>query len=151
VSVWDALTTRQIARILTTVAALSAFFYLLVQIRSTLMLFGIAVFLAVALGPAVDLFSRGKLPRGGAILLVYLLIFALFTGVLSLIVPPVVNGATDLSRTSPATSTTCATTGRCAPSTTSTRSRRSSRRRPRSFPTSSATRRGRCRASPPAS
>jgi predicted PurR-regulated permease PerM len=101
VSVWDALTTRQIARILTTVAALSAFFYLLVQIRSTLMLFGIAVFLAVALGPAVDFFSRGRLPRAGAILLVYLLIFAAFAGVLSLIVPPVVNGATDLSQNIP--------------------------------------------------
>jgi predicted PurR-regulated permease PerM len=101
VSVWDALTTRQIARILFTVAALSALMYLLVQVRSTLMLLGIAVFLAVALGPAVDFFSRGRLPRGAAILLVYVLIFAVFGGVLSLVVPPVVNGATDLSNNIP--------------------------------------------------
>jgi predicted PurR-regulated permease PerM len=101
VSVWDALTTRQIARILLTVAALSAVLYLLVQVRSTLLLFGIAVFLAVALGPAVDFFSRGRLPRAAAILLVYVLIFAVFAGVLSLIVPPVVNGATDLSQDVP--------------------------------------------------
>jgi predicted PurR-regulated permease PerM len=101
VSVWDALTTRQIARILFTVAALSAFLYLLVQIRSTLLLFGIAIFLAVALGPAVDFFARGRLPRSAAILLVYVLIFMVFGGVLSLIVPPVVNGATDLSRDLP--------------------------------------------------
>jgi predicted PurR-regulated permease PerM len=101
VSVWDALTTRQIARILFTVAALSALLYLLVQIRSTLLLLGIAIFLAVALGPAVDFFSRGLLPRAAAILLVYVLIFCVFGGVLSLIVPPVVNGASDLSRDVP--------------------------------------------------
>jgi predicted PurR-regulated permease PerM len=101
VSVWDALTTRQIARILATVAAFSALLYLLVQIRSTLLLLGIAVFLAVALGPAVDFFSRHGLPRAAAILIVYVLIFCVFGGVLSLIVPPVVNGATALSRDIP--------------------------------------------------
>ncbi|HUR83844.1 MAG TPA: AI-2E family transporter [Solirubrobacteraceae bacterium] len=100
-SVWEALTTRQIARILFTVAALSALLYLLVQIRSTLLLLGIAVFLAVALGPAVDFFARGRLPRAAAILIVYVLIFLVFSGVLALIVPPVVNGATDLSRDVP--------------------------------------------------
>jgi predicted PurR-regulated permease PerM len=101
VSVWDALTTRQIARILLTVAALSALLYLLVQVRSTLLLLGIAIFLAVALGPAVDFFVRRRLPRAAAILVVYLLIFFVFGGVLSLIVPPVVNGATALSRDVP--------------------------------------------------
>ena len=100
-SVWDALTTRQIARILFTVAALSALLYLLVQVRSTLLLLGIAIFLAVALGPAVDFFARRGLPRAGAILVVYLMIFFVFGGVLSLIVPPVVNGATDLSQDIP--------------------------------------------------
>jgi predicted PurR-regulated permease PerM len=101
VSVWDALTTRQIARILFTVAAFSGLLYLLVQIRSTLLLLGIAVFLAVALGPAVDFFSRRRLPRAAAILVVYVLIFCVFGGVLSLLVPPVINGATDLSRDLP--------------------------------------------------
>jgi predicted PurR-regulated permease PerM len=101
VSAWDALTTRHIARILFTVAALSVLLYLLVQIRSTLLLLGIAIFLAVALGPAVDFFSRGKVPRAAAILLVYVLILAVFAGVMALIVPPVINGATDLSRDIP--------------------------------------------------
>ena len=100
-SVWDALTTRQIARIFFTLAGLSALLYLLVQVRSTLLLLGIAIFLAVALGPAVDFFARGRLPRAAAILIVYLLIFFVFGGVLSLIVPPVVNGATDLSQDLP--------------------------------------------------
>ncbi len=100
-SVWDALTTRQIARILFTTAAFLALMYLLVQIRSTLLLLGIAIFLAVALGPAVDLFSRGRLPRSAAILAVYLLLAAVLGGVLALVVPPVINGATDLSRDIP--------------------------------------------------
>ncbi len=100
-NVWDALTTRHIARILLTVAAFSALLYLLVEVRSTLMLLGIAVFLAVALGPAVDLFSRGPLPRAAAILFVYVLIFSVISGVLALIVPPVVNGATALSQDIP--------------------------------------------------
>ena len=100
-SVWDSLTTRHIARILFTVAALVALLYLLVQIRSTILLLGIAIFFAVALGPAVDFFARRGLPRAAAILVVYLLIFLVFGGVLSLIVPPVVNGATDLSQDIP--------------------------------------------------
>ncbi|HEV2059044.1 MAG TPA: AI-2E family transporter [Solirubrobacteraceae bacterium] len=100
-SVWDALTTRQIARILFTIAALSALLYLLVQLRGTLLLLGVSVFLAVALGPAVDFISRGRLPRAAAILVVYVLIVCVFGGVLSLIVPPVVNGATDLSQDIP--------------------------------------------------
>ena len=100
-SVWDGLTTRHIARILFTVAALSALLYLLVQVRGTLLLLGIAIFLAVALGPAVDFFARGRLPRGAAILVVYVLILCVFAGVLSLIVPPVVNGATGLSQDIP--------------------------------------------------
>jgi predicted PurR-regulated permease PerM len=100
VSVWDALTTRQLARIVLTVAAFSGLLYLLVQIRGTLLLLGIAIFLAVALGPAVDFFSH-VFPRAGAILLVYVLIFCVFGGVLALVVPPVINGASDLSRDIP--------------------------------------------------
>jgi predicted PurR-regulated permease PerM len=99
-SVWDALTTRQIARIVFTTAACCGLLYLVVQVRSTLLLASIAIFLAVALGPAVDRFSR-RLPRAASILLVYLLIVCVFAGVLSLVVPPVVNGASDLSRDVP--------------------------------------------------
>jgi predicted PurR-regulated permease PerM len=99
-SVWDALTTRQIARILFTTAAFAGLIYLLVEIRSTLLLLAIAIFLAVALGPAVDFFAR-RLPRAASILVVYLLIVCVFGGVLSLVVPPVVNGASDLSRDVP--------------------------------------------------
>lgn len=99
-SVWDALTTRHIVRIVFTVAACCALLFLLVQIRSTLLLLAIAIFLAVALGPVVDRFSVG-LPRAAAILLVYAIIACVIAGVLSLVVPPVVDGASDLSRDIP--------------------------------------------------
>ena len=99
-SVWDALTTRQIARIFFTTAAFLGLLYLLVQIRSTLLLLAIAIFLAVALGPAVDFFSR-RMPRAAAILLTYVLIFLVFSGVLALVLPPVINGGTDLSEDIP--------------------------------------------------
>ena len=100
-STWDALNTRQIARIIFTTAGFLVLLYLLVQIRSTLLLLAIAVFFAVALGPAVDFFARRRLPRAAAILIVYVLIVAVFAGVVALIVPPVVTGATDLSRDIP--------------------------------------------------
>ncbi|MEA2185219.1 MAG: hypothetical protein QOK16_230 [Solirubrobacteraceae bacterium] len=100
VSVWEALTTRQIARILFTSAACVSLLYLLVQIRSTLLLLGIAIFLAVALGPAVDFFAR-RMPRAASILLVYVLIAMLYAGVLALVVPPVIDGAGKLSRDIP--------------------------------------------------
>lgn len=99
-SVWDSLTARQIARILFTTAAFSAFLYLLVQIRGTLLLLAVAIFVAVALGPAVDLFAR-RLPRAAAILVVYALILCVLCGVLAIVVPPVVDGASDLSRDVP--------------------------------------------------
>ncbi|MGI8430351.1 MAG: AI-2E family transporter, partial [Solirubrobacteraceae bacterium] len=99
-SVWDALTTRQIARIVFTTAACLGLLYVLVQVRGTLLLLGIAVFLAVALGPAVDFFAR-KMPRAAAILLVYVLITLLYAGVLALVVPPVIDGAGKLSRDIP--------------------------------------------------
>ncbi|HWC27756.1 MAG TPA: AI-2E family transporter, partial [Solirubrobacteraceae bacterium] len=90
-----------IARILFTTAAFLALLYLLVQIRSTLLLLGVAVFLAVALGPAVDFFARRGLPRAAAILVVYVLILCVFAGVMALIVPPVVSGASELANDIP--------------------------------------------------
>jgi predicted PurR-regulated permease PerM len=83
--------TRAIARVFLTVAALAALLYVLYLVRSTLLLVFIAGFLAVALGPAVDVFVRRGIPRGLSIMLVYLLIVAGIVGVGLLVVPPVVN------------------------------------------------------------
>lgn len=93
--------TRSIVRIVLTVAATVGLLYLLWLVRSVLLLVFIAVFLAVALGPAVAFFRRRGLPQGISILTVYLLIAAAIVGVGLLVVPPIVNQVDGLSRDIP--------------------------------------------------
>lgn len=95
------LTTRSIARVFFTVLALALLVYLLYVVRSVVMLVFIAGFLAVALGPAVDRFSRGWIPRAAAILLVYVSIGAVIIGVGLLVVPPIVTGVDQLAKDAP--------------------------------------------------
>lgn len=82
---------RVIARIVLTAAATLGALYLLWLVRDTLLLVFIAMFLAVALGPAVAFFHRRGVPQGVAILLVYILIAASVFGIGMLIVPPIVD------------------------------------------------------------
>src|SRR5688500_8586108 len=82
---------RVIARIVLTAAATVGLLYLLWLVRDTLLLVFIAVFMAVALGPAVAFFHRRKIPQGLAILIVYVLIGASIFGIGMLIVPPIVD------------------------------------------------------------
>lgn len=82
---------RAIVRIVLTISATVGLLYLLWLVRETLLLVFIAVFLAVALGPAVEFFRRKGVPRGPSILVVYLLIAASVVGVGLLIVPPIVS------------------------------------------------------------
>jgi predicted PurR-regulated permease PerM len=70
-------------------------------IRSVIELILISVFLAVALGPAVDFFARRGLRRGWAILVVYLLLAGAIVGVGLLVVPPIVNQVNDLAKNIP--------------------------------------------------
>ena len=80
-----------IARVILIAAGVAAGLYLLYLIRQLIGAVVIAVFLAVALGPAVDLVQRGRMPRALAILIVYL---GLVSGVFLLgllVVPPVVD------------------------------------------------------------
>jgi len=99
-SVWEQLTTRQLARLLGTLLLFLALLYVLYIARNVILLVGISLFLAVALGPAVDLLTRGPLPRAAGILVVYVLIIAAVVGVGLLVIPPVVEQvqalATDL-------------------------------------------------------
>lgn len=99
-SVWEQLTTRQLARLLGTLVLFLALLYVLYVARNVILLLGISLFLAVALGPAVDLLTRGPLPRAAGILVVYVLIIAAVVGVGLLVIPPVVEQvealATDL-------------------------------------------------------
>jgi predicted PurR-regulated permease PerM len=87
------LSTRAILKVLLVTAATAGALYLLYLVRSVLGMVFIAVFLAVALGPAVDLFEkRARVPRSLAIVLVYLTILGGIVGLGLLVVPPIVNG-----------------------------------------------------------
>jgi predicted PurR-regulated permease PerM len=85
------LSTRTIVRVFFTLVALGVLLYTLYLVRSVLGLLLIAVFLAVALGPAVDRAARLKLPRAAAILAVFLCLFLSIFLIGLIVVPPIVN------------------------------------------------------------
>jgi predicted PurR-regulated permease PerM len=87
------LSARTIVKIVLVTAATLAALYALYEIRSILRLVFIAIFLAVALGPAVDFYQRRlRAPRSLSILLVYLTILGGIFGLGLLVVPPIVSG-----------------------------------------------------------
>jgi predicted PurR-regulated permease PerM len=89
--------TRAIAKVILVTAAIVGILYLLYQVRSIVKLLFIAIFVAVALGPAVDFFEkRARVPRSLAIVLTYLSILGGIFGLGLLIVPPIVNGVNKL-------------------------------------------------------
>jgi predicted PurR-regulated permease PerM len=89
--------TRAIAKVILVTAAIVGILYLLYQVRSIVKLVFIAIFVAVALGPAVDFFEkRARVPRSLAIVLTYLSILGGIFGLGLLIVPPIVNGVNKL-------------------------------------------------------
>ena len=95
------LSTRTIVRVALTLVGLAIALYGLYLIRSVLGLIFIAVFLAIALGPAVDFFARRGAPRAAAILGVFLaLVFAIFLIGL-IVVPPVVDQVEALAEDAP--------------------------------------------------
>ena len=95
------LSTRTIVRVALTLVGLAIALYGLYLIRSVLGLIFIAVFLAIALGPAVDFFARRGAPRAAAILGVFLaLVFAVFLIGL-IVVPPVVDQVEALAEDAP--------------------------------------------------
>ena len=85
------LSTRAIVRVFFTLVALGVLLYTLYLVRSVVGLLLIAVFLAVALGPAVDRAARMKLPRPLAILAVFLCLFLAIFLIGLVVVPPIVN------------------------------------------------------------
>jgi predicted PurR-regulated permease PerM len=88
-------TNRTVVRVLLVAAAVIGALYFLWLIRSILGMVFIAIFLAIALGPAVEFFVRHKVKRGLAILLTYLLLLVSVFGLGLLVVPPIVNGVND--------------------------------------------------------
>jgi len=83
---------RTVARVILVAVAIVGVLYFLYLIRTVLEMLFIAVFLAVALGPIVEIFVRRKIKRGVAILLTYLLLLATVFGLGLLVVPPIVTG-----------------------------------------------------------
>jgi len=94
-------TTRQIARVFFTVAALAIFLYVLYIVRSVVVLVFVSGFLAVALGPPVDFLQRRGMRRSLAILEIYFAFAAAIFGIGLLVVPPVVDQVNGLSKDIP--------------------------------------------------
>jgi predicted PurR-regulated permease PerM len=88
---------RAVAKIVLVAAAVGAALYLAYRIRTVIGLFVIAAFFAIAIAPAVNWLHRRRVPRWGAILLVYLAIAGSIFGIGLLIVPPLVTGVENLS------------------------------------------------------
>jgi predicted PurR-regulated permease PerM len=85
------LTTRTIARVFFTLVGLAVLLYVLYLVRNVIGLILIAVFLSIALGPAVDFFARRGAPRAAAILGVFLSVGFVIFLIGLVVVPPVVD------------------------------------------------------------
>lgn len=82
---------RTVAKVILTATAVVAGLYLLWLIRGVIGIVFISVFLAVALGPAVDFFQgRFKLNRAAAILATYTALLLVVVAIGFLVVPPIV-------------------------------------------------------------
>jgi predicted PurR-regulated permease PerM len=97
----DGVSTRAVARSYLTIALLTGGLYLLYLVRSVLLLVVLAVFVAVAVGPAVDALARGRASRVAAILVVYAVLLAAIVGIGLAFVPPMSSGVQSLSRDAP--------------------------------------------------
>jgi predicted PurR-regulated permease PerM len=84
---------RTVAKVFLVVLGLSAVCYFIVLARQALGLVVISLFLAVALGPAVDFFqNRSRIPRWLSIIVVYIFLLAAIILIGLIVVPPIVTG-----------------------------------------------------------
>ena len=88
---------RQVAKAVLVAAAVIGAIYLLYLVRDVVTLIIVAAVFALAIAPAVDWLDRNHVPRGLAILLVYLAIAGSIFGIGLLVVPPLVEGVDDLA------------------------------------------------------
>jgi len=75
--------------------------FFLYLIREVIALVFVAVVLAAALDPFVDFFQKNKIPRAVSILVIYLVIFAVFSLVIVLLIPPVSEQVGQLAKNLP--------------------------------------------------
>ncbi|MBJ7354994.1 MAG: AI-2E family transporter [Thermoleophilaceae bacterium] len=93
---------RTVAKVVLVIFAISAAVSFLVLIRQVLALVVISLFLAIALGPAVDFFqNRSRIPRWLSILVVYFLVTSAVVLIGLLVVPPIVTGVQALAEDIP--------------------------------------------------
>jgi predicted PurR-regulated permease PerM len=97
----DGPSTRSLLRIFVTATVFAIAVYGLYLIRSVLLLVGTAAFLALALGPAVDMFQRARVPRSLSIVAVYAALVGVVFGVGLLFVPPLSAGVQSMARDAP--------------------------------------------------
>ncbi len=83
-------TARTVVTVVFTILLIVGGLYLLYQLRQIVRWTVIALFLAVALNPAVSWLQRHRVKRGLAILLVYLALLAVIGGMVALVLPPLV-------------------------------------------------------------
>lgn len=83
-------TPRTVLAVLATALVVLGLLYLLWQLRTVVRWTVIALFLAVAMNPAVNRLQRLRLPRSVAILLLYLILIFFFVGIGALVIPPLV-------------------------------------------------------------
>jgi predicted PurR-regulated permease PerM len=86
---------RAVAKIILVATAVVGLLYFLYLIRQVVGAVFIALFLAVALGPAVEFLTRRRFPRALAILTVYVGLMLTVFGLGMLVVPPIVSGVND--------------------------------------------------------
>jgi len=60
-------------------------------VRDIILELFVALLLMAVLGPLVDRFTKLRIPRGISVLLSYLLVFGIFSGVVALVIPPLVD------------------------------------------------------------
>lgn len=82
---------RTVVKVVLAAAATVGALYLLWRVRHIAGLVMIAVFVAIAIAPLVELLDRRFIPRVAAILLSYLAVFATIFGLGMLVVPPIVS------------------------------------------------------------
>lgn len=93
---------RTIAKIFLVALGLTALAWLVYLSRQALGLVAISVFLAIALGPAVDFFQlRTRIPRWVSILVVYIFLLSAIVLIGLVIVPPIVTGVQALAEDIP--------------------------------------------------
>ena len=84
-------TPRAVLVVMLTALALLGGLYLLWELRNIVVWCMVAVFLTVALNPAVDWLDRHGFPRVVAIVLVYLALLFLVVGITALLLPPLIS------------------------------------------------------------